>query len=537
MRFDFSPYSSVKPFLGDPPIWYPEEARDRVASYVKYDELYWNDETQFMIRILDGEEPIYIPNARIIVDTTSHYLLKGLQIAIEDPEKHSALNDALSAFLKREKFYSRFHIAKHSGVARGDFAMHMTADPSKPKGARISLNSVDPARIIPVYDEDDMDKLLRVHLVDIYIDPKDPTKKRVRKLTYEYVEVDGKKRVGREEAIYELEPKWWGEKPKLYQQILAPELLDPRITTIPIYWFKNIDWQGQEFGSSELRGFERLLQGVSQAATDQEVSLALEGLGVYATDGGRPLDEAGNETDWEVSPGKVMEVPSGAYFRRVEGLSTLKPSMDHIEYAEKKMFAAAGLTDVALGMIDVVTAQSGIALAIKFSPTLAKIEERDQAGIEGLTQLFFDWKFWMQVYEGVTLDGDIEPAIGAKLPTNRTETLNELNNMLDRKVISAQYYREKMQELGYEFPDDIADQIQSEAEDAAKAAALAAPPELQQNAVDAATGKKAPPPGPGGDPTKKSTPPNQSNNRNRPNESSGTEATQTPRRQARGGKP
>jgi len=37
---------------------------------------------------------------------------------------------------------------------------------------------------------------------------------------------------------------------------------------------------------------------------DQEAALSLEGLGVYATDGGRPV-EAGVETDWEVSPGKV----------------------------------------------------------------------------------------------------------------------------------------------------------------------------------------------------------------------------------------
>jgi hypothetical protein len=157
-------------------------------------------------------------------------------------------------------------------------------------------------------------------------------------------------------------------------------LLPPSITTIPVYWFKNIDWEGQKFGSSELRGFEGLLRGVSQAGTDQSAALSLEGLGVYATDGGRPVDESGTETDWEVAPGKVMEVPTGSYFRRVEGLGSLKPSMDHINYLESKLREAGGLSDVALGRVDVQTAQSGIALAIKFMPTLAKIEERDQAG-------------------------------------------------------------------------------------------------------------------------------------------------------------
>jgi hypothetical protein len=85
---NFTPYSTTKASLR---LWaelVSEEERDRVASYLKYDELYWNDETQFALRVLEGESPIYIPNARTIVDTTSHYLLKGLQIKSEDGEKY-----------------------------------------------------------------------------------------------------------------------------------------------------------------------------------------------------------------------------------------------------------------------------------------------------------------------------------------------------------------------------------------------------------------------------------------------------------------
>jgi len=532
----FGPYSSVKPYMNEMPQWYPEEDRERVGSYLKYDELYWNDDLQFRLRILVGEQPLYIPNARTIVDTTSHYLLKGLQITVEDPEKHANLKNALDKLLKREMFYSRFHIAKHSGVARGDFVFHMTADPSKPAGKRISLNSIDPCLVIPVYDDDDLDKLLKVHLVDIYLDANDPNTQKIKKLTYEYTMVGKEKRVQRSEGIYRLDEKWWGQKPTLDKITIPVGLLPAAITTIPIYWFKNLEWQGQQYGSSELRGIEKLLQGVSQAATDQEISLALEGLGVYATDGGAPINNSGEEVEWEIAPGKVMMVPSGSYFRRVEGVGSVKPSMDHINYVESKLREATGLSDVALGRVDVQTAQSGIALAIKFMPTLAKIEERDQAGVEKTRQLFFDWQIWHTVYEGDSLDGNVEPVIGQKLPDDRVAAVNELNNMLDRGVISKKYYRDEMQKLGYSFPDDIEAEIDAENKKEAEIKASAAPSGLQQNAVDAANGNIPPPPGQGGNGT---LPPNgnRSNNKNKTNESKGTETGQSLSRQSRGGKP
>jgi hypothetical protein len=535
---DFTPYSTTKS-LGSlaGPLWYPQEERDRVAAYLKYDELYWNDESQFALRVLEGESPIYVPNARTVVDTTSYYLLKGLKIAVEDPETNTVTAEALDAFLKREMFYSRFHTAKHAGVARGDFVLHLTANPAKGEGTRLSLNEVDASNVIPVYDDDDVTKLVRVHLIDIYVDPKEPDKQYLKKLTYEYEGEGDARRVIRSEGIYELNDKWYGQTPDLKTQTIPKSPLPPSIKTIPVYWFKNMDWSGQVYGSSELRGFEGLLRGISQAGTDQSAALSLEGLGVYATDGGRPVGENGLDTDWEVAPGKVMEVPAGSYFRRVEGLSSLKPSMDHINYLESKIREAGGLSDVALGRVDVQTAQSGIALAIKFMPTLAKIEERDQAGKDRLNQLFFDWKIWMSVYEHVTLTGDIIATLGAKLPDDNTATLNELNNMLDREVISRAFYRQKMKELGgWEFPDDIEDQIEKEKTKDAELAALAAPPGLQDNAQGAANGSIPPPPGQGGNGTLPPAP-SRSNNKNKPNESSGTESGQSARRQARGGKP
>jgi len=517
---DYTQWSTIKPFLGVQPnlSWVPEGDRDRVASYDKYDEMYWNDGRQYALRVLEGEEPLYIPNARTIVDTTAYYLLKGLELTCTGPKK---TKDTLDAFLKREAFYSRFHTAKQTGVARGDFIFHMTGNPKKAQGKRLSLNSVDPRSVFPIYDEDQPDKMIGCHIAIPYtlsIEEDRDQLTRIRRLTYRLVEEGEKRRVSREEAIYEIQGSWLGgEKAKKIKQVIPLGLLDERITAIPIYWFRNRHWDGEDYGSSELRGLEVILQTISQGSTDVSASLALEGLGVYATDGGRPVNENGDETTWEVAPGRVMEVPQGSYFRRVEGVGSITPAVDQINYLENKIHEAAGLTDVAMGKVDAQVASSGIALAIKFMPTLAKIEIRDQLGIDILTQLFYDWKTWHEVFEKEPLDGDIIPVIGDKLPTDRISKVNELNNMLDRKVISTSYYRKEMEKLGYDFPSDsvIEKQISDDIE---RTAPKVTPVTPQASPANDGSGNDQS--------TNGDTLPvvNGSNNRNRPNESSGTEA-------------
>lgn len=510
---DYTQWSSAARFFGlDTAQWVPEEDRERIAAYSKYDQIYWNEPRQFALRVLEGEEPLYIPNARIVVDTTAHYVLKGLQIV---PEGDAKLKTALTAFLDREMFEARFSTAKLSGVARGDFAFHMTANPQKAQGTRISLNSVDPSSVFPIYDEDIPDKMIGCHIAMQYTKPDDPGKIFVRKLTYRLDETGETRRVSREEGLYELEPKWYGPKAKLVKVLLAKAYLDPRITAIPVYWFKNRAWDGEDFGSSELRGFESMLQTISQGATDVSASLALEGLGVYATDGGRPVNDQGVEVDWEVSPGRVMEVPQGSYFRRVEGVSSITPAKDQIDYIENKIMEASSLSDVARGQVDAQVAQSGIALAIKFMPTLAKIEDRDKAGVAKLKQLFFDWKTWHEVFEREALDGEVLPVIGDKLPQDRVARVNELNNMLDRRVISTKYYRQEMEKLGYKFPSNIEDEIKSDLERVKSTSVV----QFEEDAPVTDTsgvGSASP------DSTLDNN--SSSNNRNRPNESSGTEA-------------
>lgn len=557
----FTPWSSLDNMLGKPPIWWPEEERQRIQAYEKYDQMYWNDPTQYAIRVLEDEQPIYVPNARVIVDTTSQYLMKGLQLvatsdepaepmSAEDAQRDARANDkspaqrSLEDFLKRERFMSKYSMNKKAGVTRGDSAFHITADPLKPEGTRVSIDTLHPGMVWRVPDDEDPDKIVRIHLVDQWVDPNDEQEVvKIRKLTYHKIspghpDFAGKIRIAREEAIYELDGDkgfWYGLTPKKIREILKYELLDERITAFPVYWLPNIEWESQLYGSSELRGLEFLEWAVSQGTTDTQMALALEGLGVYATDGGRPVDDNGRETDWEIQPGGVMEVPAGSYFRRVEGVGSITPMMDQLKYLEQKMYAASGMTDVALGQVDVQVAQSGVALAIKFMPTLARIEDRDTAQTELLQQMFFDLQRWFEVYDPSHKIPSIDVHIAkSKLPVNRVETLNELNNMYDRKIISRRYYRERAIDLGYVIPADEDAQLLKEAEALAKINAASAPPGLQENAEKAAAGEKPITNANGGnndEDVDKSG--NSSNNRNRPNESSGTEADQTLSRQTK----
>lgn len=505
-----TPYSTIKPLLNnsDMSYWVPELDRDRIASYQKYEEIYWNVETAFRLiqRGLD-DRPIYVPNPRTIVDTTSHFWAKGLRL-----ETKGATEAALDAILKREKFLSRFHTAKHSGVVRGDFVLHVTADPTKPEGTRVSINSIDPACYFPEYDDDDLERIDAVNLVEQVLDYEDPNKQPViRRLRYDYIIVSGRRRVQVQEATYRVRDWWKSTRVKLVQ-LMEPKLLPERITTIPVYHFKNIDWQGQPFGSSELRGFERVQAAVNQGISDEEMALALDGLGVYATDAPPPTDNNGNVRDWEVGPGVVVEVPINSNFKRVDGMSTVKPYQDHMSFLVDAMYEAAGTFRG--GAIDAAVAQSGIALAIKFLPTAAKLEQRDQGVIDVLTQMFFDWKSWHFAYENESLSADVDVELGDKLPLDKKDFLNMLNNALDRNAISRQFYRDKLGEIyGMQFPDDIEQQIKDEK-------AILSPLIEQDNPDDPQPTQQDGGPQPGTTPNGS----NQSNNKNASNESKGTEA-------------
>lgn len=534
MAEDFNQWSTVADLLTGETLNWPEEDQLRVKAYEKYDQMYWNDPTQYAIRVLEGERPLYIPNARVIVNTTAYYLAKGLKVQL-GKGKNNELEESFTNFLDRETFYATINLLKQTSICRGDGALHILANPDKEAGKRISIEALHPGNVYQVWDDDD--HLVRADIAYVWEDPEveqdnlrgeDPEKIRVLRYTKE------ENLVYREELVYNKSDEWWEEETDSNRILLEKKPLDPSITQIPIYWFKNMDW-GDEYGSSELRGLEIIQSSISQGSTDTQAALGLEGLGVYATDGGRPVDDDGQESDWEVSPGKVMEVPQGSYFRRVEGVGSITPMMDQIKYLEEKVNLASGTSDVATGKVDVQVAESGIALAIKFLPTSAKLEFRDQAFVAKLKQLFYDLKAWFKFYEDIDF-ADVEILITMdedKLPVDRKARLNELNNMVDRGIITKKYYREEAAKLGYDFPTEETLQTDFEKEYALEALKSAIQSAMNQafsqtpedeSETDGEDEEDLPPesnPDNGKQETKKE---NGSNNTGRVNESNGTEA-------------
>ena len=508
-----TPYSTIVPAnLADEPTYVPEEDRERIVAYQMYNNLYWSENRAVeLVRDAEDGDPLYVPRPKMIVDTTAHYLLKGLTIGLEDPEKYAELNLFLQGFLDREAFLARFNTAKIKGVALGDWVFHITADPLAPELRRISLTTVDPAAYFPEYHPDDGETRIGVRLMEPFYDPLDPQNTLVKVLHYFYDwENPNDRKVWREEAIWEVKDWWIEQKAKLHRITLPLEPLPEDITEIPVYHFRNSEWDGYLFGNSELKGVEGIFRGIDQAISDEEIALALVGLGVYATDAGRPTVN-GREVDWVVSPGTVLEVPGATMIKRLEGITTVTPVQDHLKYLDSALKEATGTSDIALGVVDAQTAESGIALAIKFIPTLAKIEYRDQSGMAKLTQMWYDLTAWFRVFEGVDF-GEVRilPRIGEKLPVNASAVMNELNNLFDRKIISAQFYRDEFErKLGYRFPEDIQKQILDEQR--AQLQLMQEQMAIQQ----AATAAQQPNP---------RDPDNNSNNRNRVNESNGSEA-------------
>lgn len=461
----FTPYSTIVDLNPDDDLelWVPEDDRDRMVAYSRYEEIYWNHQEAFSLvqRGDEDDQTIYIPNAMTIVDTTAHFYMKGLSLTSTD----AATQAALKKFMDREMFISEFHVSKHSGVTRGDHILHLTADPSKPQGTRLSVNSIDPAIYFPETDPDDMDRLLAVNLAEFEQDETDPSKSWMKVLRYQYVNEGGRRRVQVSEAKFEVKDWWKGRnKAKKLEQLVEPRLLPERITTIPVYHFKNKQWQGWPFGSSELKGYETILQAIHQGATDEQMALSLEGLGVYATSSGPPKDSEGKDTNWVIAPGYVMELDNPtATFRRVEGINSVKPFQEHFEFLVNSMYEASAT--FRSGSIDATIAESGIALAIRFLPTAAKLEQRDTAGVGKLQQFFFDWKAWHFVYEDVALAGEVDVELGDKLPIDKQDMLNTLNNMVDRKTIPKKFYREQVATLfGLVLPPDIDQMLEDEAQ-------------------------------------------------------------------------
>lgn len=458
-----TPYSTVTGLAGTVkgatltrPSWILNELeQERVFSYQLYEQIYWGVPDTFKLVARGTEDkPIYLPSGRKIVDTCDRYVGNNLTWQCSSPEGQ-AFFDLLFA---RETFLSAYQGNKLYGIMRGDWCWHITGNELKLPGTRITIRALDPGSYFPIFDPDDVDRVIGCHIVELIDDEGEIT---VKRQTYRKTELG----ITSEIAQFKLDE--WGDPESEPIKIIKPVfLLPPEITALPVYHIKNMFEPQNPFGSSEMRGFERVIGAINQSISDEDLTLAMDGLGVYTTNA-VATDEEGEAAEWDIGPAKVIELSgtrAETFFERVSGIGSVVPFQDHIRFLQGELMSGSGTPDIAAGKVDVQVAESGVALLLQMGPILSKAEKKDTLLLGTTNQMFYDLiNGWVPAYEKVSFEATLTAHVGDKLPLNRKQRFDELVAMITLKVIDTQYFRDEMKKLGYIFPDDLAQRVQQEA--------------------------------------------------------------------------
>lgn len=447
------------------PSWVGDEwEKARLSAYTLYESLYLNVPFALEVQFRGANDnPIYIPSGRQIIDTLNRYLARGVQF-LPDPTIGSTAEQQAAAFvlretLKREKFQSKFTANKLEGTYRGDWAWHLYADPNLPPGARISILPIDPGTIFPEYDEDNPDNVTGYKIAEEWLDT--DQRPYIRVLRYwKESGTGGPSRIIVSEHIYNPDKSGLPgvDQGAPFKTIRDDEYLPEVIDHLPIYPIPNVLQTGSPFGRSELQGLERLISAISQTISDEELALALEGLGVYWTDSGPPLDDDDNPVPWNVGPARVVEVSANSTFGRVAGVGTVQPSQDHLKYLHRMLDGVSATPAIAKGDVSVEIAESGISLILQMGPLLAKCEDKELIITDVMSQMFYDLRKWFVAYEDTELANIMQPVqflpvYGPKLPINEAERFNNILRLWNLKLVDAQWVWEEAAKIGYDVGD------------------------------------------------------------------------------------
>lgn len=486
-------YETALPFLKSKPTWLSNvDQQDRMAAYDFYDDLLDNSPTQqrLMLRGDQDDIPIYVPTPKQVVKTLARYVARGLSFAVGaegvDPATGAAIEistedqvataAAFSNLFKRERFFSRFKANKRWGLARGDMCIYVIADPVKASGSRISLKHIDPRMYFPIVDTDDPDRILGCDLVSQLDFDKKQYVRRERYVKASHPDhpmagTDGTSPVDApiaHEIVYLAADGWDDpEKAKLAPAgvgtPLAMEVM-PGIMALPVYHIKIDEEPGNPYGRSVMNGMERIFLGINQAITDEDIALAMAGLGFYMTD--QRLEDEGD--DWVIGPKRVVELSQNGKFERVSGVPSVEPSQKHLGYLKSEVFQTVGINDVALGSVDSAVAESGIALQLRLGPIIDESNEIDQTITDVLTQMFYDLATsWFPTYESMTFAPGVQvlPTYEDKIPANKQKEIGNLFAMLEARVISSEFFRTEYTRItGTQFPDDMEAEIAKDVE-------------------------------------------------------------------------
>lgn len=464
----FTPYSTAQPFFGGTPMgWLSEYDMLRINSYNLYEQVYDNVPEAFSVARLGSDgNPIYVPAAKTIIESTNRFLAQGFTFHVDPVYGQPAAREEARLMFEnlfiREEMLSKFAVQKRYGLIRGDAIWHIVGNPDKPEGGRVSIYDIDPAAYFPIEDPNLPGRVVGCHLVTQELVGEEVL---IRRRTYRKTEAG---QIETSLTLFELDG--WDDRildaeMKQVQILEPPRLLDPRITSLPVYHVKNNRQTENPFGASELKGYERILAAVNQSISDTDLALAMQGLGVYTTTSGPPTNSRGEELDWMISPGRVLEIAEGSKFERVKGVDTVAPSLDHVNFLLDQVMQAQGVSDIARGRVEVSVAESGIALYLQMAPILSKNEEKELEMLPKFDHMFFDLlTMWFPVYEGKTLDVKVHPAVTDPLPTNRDAEIEKIFKMLASGITTKAHARTMLMEYGYTFPETIEADLVTEAE-------------------------------------------------------------------------
>lgn len=487
-----SPYTTADVLQRPNPSFTPNlKDKARVRSYFTYADVFTNAKEAFAALLRAGDDELarrYIPAARSIIEATNRYLALDLawtptippDVTLSDVDRDAILAQ-LNALFAREEFNAKFMALKRWFLIKGDALLHISVDPSKAQFTRLRITELKPEQYFPIYDAVDAERVIGCYVVTILQHQQDFVAQRLeyRRILNQDMATQFGVPIGQiytKIGFYEQDgwddrdplteadlapvdvPSWFGTPTQALTLQMAGGSLAASVQSLPVYHFRNNRQGTEPFGTSELQGLETILAGITQNATDEDMAAALMGLGMYATDSGHPVDSQGNEVDWEVAPASIMELEDGKTIKRIEGLTTVQPIQDHINFLKREARETSGVSDVAAGSVDVAVAQSGIALAIQMAPTIGKNAEKEVELTGKLDQFMFDiLNGWLPGYEGMNATGlVVTSSFGDPLPVNRKEEVDEVAVMLASGMIDAEFARELLsKKLGITFPSDL----------------------------------------------------------------------------------
>lgn len=488
-------YNSVIKTLQIPlPSWVTnEEDQLRVAAYSGYDNMYDNSPDTFALAMRGtNEKPIYVPSTQRIVEATNRFLGQDWTWTVSSGSSNAADEQAAKVWLdqtyKRNRMMSKFNSYKRGMLRRGDAIFHIIAHNGKPVGQRIQIVEIHPRTYFPIEDPTNPENLMGVYIVMLMEvpDPDMPTVLRPIAVRQSYTyepQRDGSQRVFSRLGFFEQDgwdDRYVGHQPlKPLREIpeawntpemrsaIQGQLLPASITKIPVYHVVNNRTDEERWGRAEAAGMETLIAGLNQAVSDEDITLALNGIGIYVTTAKAPINEDGEEEDWIIAPGIVAEIQSGTDFKRVNGITNMEPFQQHINTLSDDIDQSAGLSAVAVGNVDAAVAASGIALRLDMAPILAKNGEKEDELKAMLDELADDLiQMWSSI-DGTNLAADVSVTntFGDPMPVDRAALVTEITTLVTQGLMSKEFAIQILKDrLGYDFPVDMMNQINAAAD-------------------------------------------------------------------------